>query len=72
MKRVVSLLLLVCGLVVIGTASQSYGGDSYTSTQVGNTTFYSDGTSAQRVGNTTFYSDGTTSQKVGNTTFYNK
>jgi hypothetical protein len=40
------------------------------STQIGNTRFYDNGTTATDIGNTRFYSNGTTRQSIGNTDFY--
>jgi hypothetical protein len=47
----------------------TFHSDGSTSTQIGNTMFNSDGSSSTRIGNTIFNSDGSSSQRIGNTMF---
>ena len=39
-------------------------------TQIGDTTFFSDGSYATKIGDTTFFSNGETARQIGDTTFF--
>ena len=71
--RAFALLVLASAVHAQTTFTQigdtTFGSDGKTYQQIGNTTFGSDGSTYQRIGNTTFGSDGSTYQQSGNTGF---
>ena len=67
--------MFICNLALGSSYTQvgntTYGSDGSSYTQVGNTTYGSDGDSYTQVGNTTYGSDGSSCTQVGNTTYVN-
>jgi len=72
MKKI---LLTLTSIVTLFLAINVNAGTNYSSTQIGNHTFYSGDLNATstRIGNNTFYSGDVTgsSTRIGNNTFYN-
>jgi len=72
MKKI---LLTLTSIVTLFLAINVHAGTNYSSTQIGNHTFYSGDLNATstRIGNNTFYSGDVTgsSTRIGNNTFYN-
>lgn len=62
--------MLLKSLATILAMSFSLSAFAQSATQMGDITFYSDGTSAIRMGDTTFFSDGSSATRMGDTTFY--
>ena len=72
MKKI---LLTLTSIVTMLLAINVQAGTNYSSTQIGNHTFYSGGlnVTATTIGNSTFYSGDVNgySTRIGNSTFYN-
>ena len=61
-------LTIAIALIGAGTSAPAEppGSPATTATQIGDTTYFSDGTRADRVGNTLYFSDGSRADQVGN------
>lgn len=63
-------IAIALGCVGAQASAEPPGGPATTATQVGDTTYFSDGTRADRVGNTLYFSDGRRADQVGDTTYF--
>ena len=60
---------LFIAAIAIGGSIPAAMAQSVSCSQIGNSTYCSDGTTYNRIGNTTYGSDGTTYNQIGNTIY---